>query len=251
MSDQTALLAIDSLDVFYGDLHALHNVSLQVERGEVLALIGPSGCGKSALLRALNRMSGETAHIDGTVRLNGRDIYREMDQFELRRRVGMIFSRPNTFPFSIFDNVAFGPRMQGERNRARLVETVEHALVEAELWSEVRDRLHKPALRLSEGQQQRLCIARALALQPEVLLMDEPTSSLDPIATGRIEQLLEHLKQRVSILLVTHAVQQASRVSDSTAFFLMGGLIEYNRTSRLFMQPERRETADYISGRYV
>ncbi|AFG36739.1 phosphate ABC transporter ATP-binding protein [Spirochaeta africana] len=243
-------LGIAGLELLYGDLHALRGITMQIAPAEIVALIGPSGCGKSALLGVLNRMTGPDAHLAGSVELDGQDIYRDLNEYELRRRVGMIFARPNVFPMSIYDNIAFGPRVNGERRRPVLDEMVETALTEAELWDEVKDRLRSPALRLSEGQQQRLCIARALALQPEVLLLDEPTSSLDPIATGRIEQLLERLSQRMAILLVTHAVQQASRISDRTAFFLHGELVECGRTEEMFVQPRQQSTADYISGRF-
>ncbi|MFW5800769.1 MAG: phosphate ABC transporter ATP-binding protein [Spirochaeta sp.] len=246
----TPKLSIRDLDLFYGDLHALRGISLDIESTGILALIGPSGCGKSALLGVLNRMNAPDAQHTGSVTLDGMDIYTEIDEYELRRRIGMIFSSPNIFPMSIFDNVAFGPRMSGQNSIAMLTQIVEEALIDAELWDEVKDRLDKPALRLSEGQQQRLCIARVLALHPEVLLMDEPTSTLDPIATGRIEQLLQRLAERMAVLLVTHAVQQASRISERTAFFLDGELMECGRTEDLFLQPQRQDTADYISGRY-
>lgn len=246
------MITIRNLDVFYGDLHALRNVTFAIPRGEIVSLIGPSGCGKSVLLRVLNQTAGAEAYAVGAVTMDAGDILDPAcDVFQLRRQVGLVTARPTTFPMSIWDNIVFGPRMSGVRGRSKLDSVVEQALSEAELWDEVKDRLHKPALRLSDGQQQRLCIARALALEPKVLLMDEVTSTLDPIATGRIEQLIERLKAKITIVMVTHAVQQASRVSDRTAFFHLGELIEYGRTEDVFTQPQDHRTAEYISGRFV
>lgn len=243
---------IQGLDLYYGGFHALKNVSLDINANEITAFIGPSGCGKSTLLKSLNRMNDlvEDCRIDGRVLLDGSDIYRDMEPSLLRRRVGMVFQKPNPFPMSIYDNVAFGPRTHGIRSRARLDDIVERSLRRAAIWDELRDRLKKDALGLSGGQQQRLCIARALAVEPEVLLMDEPTSALDPISTGRIEDLTLQLRQDYTIVIVTHNMQQAARISDQTAFFLLGELIEYGDTRRLFSMPQDRRTEDYITGRF-
>lgn len=247
-------LNIQKLNVYFGDLHALRNIDMQLPGKGITACIGPTRCGKSVLLRVLNRMTEEPVHVEGCITLNDRDtqrdIYRDIHVFELRRRIALIYSRPSIFPATIWQNTAFGPRVNGLTSRTELDAIVETALKTACLWEELKDRLHKPALRLSESQQQRLCIARALALNPDFLLLDEPTSSLDPIATGRIEELLEFLKESIGIVLVTHAVQQASRVSDRTAFFMSGELIEYAATEELYLNPSDRRTADYISGRF-
>jgi phosphate transport system ATP-binding protein len=245
-------LDINGLDLYYGEFHALKRVDFTLGRREIAALIGPSGCGKSTFLRVLNRMNDliSGCRITGRVLLDGEDIYGGLDVTELRSRVGMVFQKPNPFSMSIFDNVAYGPRMHGMRNRAALAVLVERSLVKAALWDEVTDRLKSPAALLSGGQQQRLCIARSIAMEPEIILMDEPTSALDPIATGRIEELMVELKRDYSIVIVTHAMHQASRVSDRTAFFLLGEIIEYGATRELFTNPRDRRTEDYISGRF-
>ncbi|MDR1931303.1 MAG: phosphate ABC transporter ATP-binding protein PstB [Spirochaetales bacterium] len=243
---------VKDLDFFYGDFQALKKINFSLARQEVSALIGPSGCGKSTFIRILNRMNDliPSCRVRGSVLLDGEDIYGDMDVTELRTRVGMVFQKPNPFNMSIFDNVAYGKRMQGLRSRRKLEELVEKSLTRAALWGEVKDRLKKPALSLSGGQQQRLCIARSIAMEPEIILMDEPTSALDPIATGKIEELIGELKMDYSIILVTHAMHQAARVSGKTAFFLLGELIEYNDTKTLFTNPEDKRTEDYISGRF-
>ncbi len=246
-------ITVRGLTVRYGTTVALEDVSLDVPAGRVTALIGPSGCGKSTFLRCLNRMNDTIpgVRITGDVRLDGEPIYApHVDPVALRRRVGMVFQKSNPFPKSIFDNVAFGPRVHGLRDRVRLHEVVERSLRQAALWEEVADRLDRPALELSGGQQQRLCIARALAVEPEVLLMDEPASALDPIATAKIEELIHELTVRYTIVIVTHNMQQAARVSDITAYFYLGRLIECGPTERVFTNPERPETEDYITGRF-
>jgi phosphate transport system ATP-binding protein len=245
-------LDIIELDLYYGEFQALKRINFTLGKREIAALIGPSGCGKSTFLRVLNRMNDliSGCRITGKILLDGKDIYGGFDVTELRSRVGMVFQKPNPFSMSIFDNVAYGPRMHGLRARAALAELVERSLVKAALWDEVKDRLKSPAMKLSGGQQQRLCIARSIAMEPEIILMDEPTSALDPIATGRIEELMVELKQDFSIVIVTHAMHQASRVSDRTAFFLLGELIEYGGTKELFTNPRDRRTEDYISGRF-
>ena len=246
-------ITVRGLGVRYGTTVALEDVSLDVPTGRVTALIGPSGCGKSTFLRCLNRMNDTIpgVRITGDVRLDGEPIYApHVDPVALRRRVGMVFQKSNPFPKSIFDNVAFGPRVHGLRDRVRLHEVVERSLRQAALWDEVADRLDRPALDLSGGQQQRLCIARALAVEPEVLLMDEPASALDPIATAKIEELIHELTVRYTIVIVTHNMQQAARVSDITAYFYLGRLIECGPTERVFTNPERPETEDYITGRF-
>ena len=245
-------LAIDQLNLYYGDFHALHGISMNLEDREITALIGPSGCGKSTLLKTLNRMNDliPSCRVTGTVALDGEDIYGSMDVNLLRKRVGMVFQKPNPFPISIYDNIAYGPRAHGVRRRAALDETVERSLRLAAIWDDVKDRLRENAMGLSGGQQQRLCIARALAVQPEVLLMDEPTSALDPISTGRIEELCMQLKQDYAIVIVTHNMQQALRIADRTAFFLLGDLVEYGETKRLFSMPSDKRTEDYITGRF-
>ncbi|MBE6962613.1 MAG: phosphate ABC transporter ATP-binding protein [Ruminococcaceae bacterium] len=245
-------MTVKELDLFYGEFQALKQINMGLPVREITALIGPSGCGKSTLLRTLNRMNDLVAacRITGQVKLDGEDIYRAVDVTELRRRVGMVFQKPNPFPMSIYDNVAYGPRTHGVRSRQRLDEIVESALRAAALWDEVKDRLRKNAMGMSGGQQQRLCIARALAVEPEVLLMDEPTSALDPISTARIEDLALELKKRYTIIIVTHNMQQAARISDRTAFFLMGELVEFGETERVFSVPKDSRTEDYITGRF-
>ena len=245
-------MTVRELSLFYGDFQALKQINMGLPDKEITALIGPSGCGKSTLLRTLNRMNDLVAscRITGQVRLDGENIYGDMDVSVLRRRVGMVFQKPNPFPMSIYDNVAYGPRTHGIRNRQRLDEIVESSLRAAALWDEVKDRLRKSAMGMSGGQQQRLCIARALAVEPEVLLMDEPTSALDPISTARIEDLALELKKRYTIVIVTHNMQQAARISDRTAFFLSGELVEFGETERLFSIPKDPRTEDYITGRF-
>ncbi len=241
------------LSFFYGDSQALHSISLPIEENAVTALIGPSGCGKSTFLRCLNRMNDiiPSTRVEGEVLLDGEDIYgRSVDVVDLRRRVGMVFKKSNPFPKSIFENVAYGLRINRVVRRSRLAERVEKSLREAALWDEVKDRLNAPALGLSGGQQQRLCIARALAVEPEVLLMDEPASALDPIATQKVEELIYHLKSHYTIAIVTHNMQQAARVSDHTAFFMLGRLVEYDRTDKIFTNPGEKITEDYITGRF-
>ena len=245
-------LKIDNLNLMYGSFQALKNVNLSIPSNEITAFIGPSGCGKSTLLKSLNQMNDlvEGCRITGGVYLDGEDIYRGMDVSLLRKRVGMVFQKPNPFPMSIYDNVAFGPRTHGVRARHRLDEMVESSLRAAAIWDEVKDRLKTSALQLSGGQQQRLCIARALAVQPEVLLMDEPTSALDPISTSRIEDLASELKKEYTIVIVTHNMQQAARISDRTAFFLLGEVVEYTDTETMFSVPKDPRTEDYITGRF-
>ena len=244
---------VEGLNLFYGDFQALHNINLELYENKVTALIGPSGCGKSTFLRTLNRMNDliDNVKITGKILLDGeKDIYSKMDVIGLRTRVGMVFQKPNPFPMSIFDNVAYGPRCQGLKDKKKLAEIVEEALRGAALWDEVKDKLNKSGLSLSGGQQQRLCIARAIAMEPEVILMDEPTSALDPIATQKIEQLMDKLKQKYTIIIVTHSMQQAARISDKTAFFLMGEVVEFGDTDKIFTNPEKKETEDYITGRF-
>ena len=243
---------MEQLNLHYGAFHALKDVNLHIEEGKITAFIGPSGCGKSTLLKTLNRMNDliPDCRVTGKVTLDGENIYGDMDVNLLRRRVGMVFQKPNPFPMSVYDNIAYGPRTHGVRRRAQLDDTVEASLRAAAIWDEVKDRLHKSALGLSGGQQQRLCIARALAVQPEVLLMDEPTSALDPISTSKIEELCLELKGRYTIAIVTHNMQQAVRISDNTAFFLLGELIEFDETEKLFSQPKEKRTEDYITGRF-
>ena len=243
---------IRKLNLHYGSFHALKDVNLSIEKKEITAFIGPSGCGKSTLLKTLNRMndSVEGCKITGDVLLDGENIYGNMDPTILRRRVGMVFQKPNPFPMSIYDNVAYGPRTHGVRGKAKLDDIVERSLRSAAIWDELKDRLKKDALGLSGGQQQRLCIARALAVEPEVLLMDEPTSALDPISTSKIEDLAVALKQDYTIVMVTHNMQQAARISDKTAFFLLGEVIEYGDTEQMFSMPADKRTEDYITGRF-
>lgn len=245
-------LSIKNMDLYYGDFKALKNINLEIKEKEITAFIGPSGCGKSTLLKSLNRMNDlvEGCRIEGEIKLDGEDIFANMDVNQLRKRVGMVFQKANPFPMSIYDNIAFGPRTHGIRSKAKLDEIVERSLRDAAIWDEVKDRLHKSALALSGGQQQRLCIARALAIEPEVLLMDEPTSALDPISTSKIEDLVMKLKKDYTIVIVTHNMQQAARISDKTAFFLLGELVEFDSTEKLFSLPSDKRTEDYITGRF-
>ncbi len=247
------IIKAENLNLYYGDHQALKNINMDIRQNRVTALIGPSGCGKSSFLRCLNRMNDliENIKIEGNIKYKGEDIYRkEVDVTEIRREIGMVFQKPNPFPMSIYDNVAYGVRVAGIKNKARLNEIVERALIDSALWDEVKDCLKKNALSLSGGQQQRLCIARALAVQPNVLLMDEPTSALDPISTAKIEELILKLKEKYTIIIVTHNMQQALRISDYTAFFLLGELIEYDKTEILFSKPQNKKTEDYITGRF-
>ena len=250
MSD---IFTVHDLNLWYGPMEALHHVDMDIPEQSITALIGPSGCGKSTFLKTLDRMNDLVpgVRIEGTVEYDGKNIFApDVDVNELRRQVGMVFQKPNPFPMSIYDNVAYGPRTHGVRNRAKLDEIVEQSLRSAAIWDEVKDRLRKNALGLSGGQQQRLCIARALAVEPRVLLMDEPTSALDPISTSKIEDLAMELKKRYTIVIVTHNMQQALRISDRTAFFLLGELIEYDDTERMFSTPTQKKTEDYITGRF-
>ena len=244
--------SIKNLDLYYGTFHALKDVNLDIPENQITAFIGPSGCGKSTLLKSLNRMNDlvEGCKITGKVLLDHRNIYEGMNVNELRKRVGMVFQKPNPFPMSIYDNIAYGPRTHGVRSKAALDDIVEKSLKDAAIWDEVKDRLKKSALGLSGGQQQRLCIARALAVEPEVLLMDEPTSALDPISTSKIEELAIELKKNYTIIIVTHNMQQAVRISDKTAFFLLGEVVEFNDTATLFSTPNEKRTEDYITGRF-
>ena len=243
---------VKDLDLYYGEFHALKNINLALPEKAITAFIGPSGCGKSTLLKTLNRMNDlvEGCRAEGSVKLDGEDIYGGMDVNLLRRRVGMVFQKPNPFPMSVYDNIAYGPRTHGVRSRVMLDEIVEKSLTQAAIWDEVKDRLKKSALGLSGGQQQRLCIARALAVEPEVLLMDESTSALDPISTGKIEELAMDLKKQYTIIIVTHNMQQAARISDNTAFFLLGDLVEFGKTEQIFSMPTDKRTEDYITGRF-
>ena len=254
MADQSKKYKFDisNLNLHYGGFHALKDVNMQIEANKITAFIGPSGCGKSTFLKTLNRMNDlvENCKIDGKVLLDGTDIYKDMDEITLRYRVGMVFQQPNPFPKSVYDNVAYGPRIAGIKKKSQLDEIVERSLRQAAIWDELKDRLHKSALGLSGGQQQRLCIARTLAVEPEVILMDEPTSALDPISTSKIEDLAMELKKDYTIVMVTHNMQQAVRVSDNTAFFLLGEVIEYNDTEKLFSIPSDKRTEDYITGRF-
>ena len=245
-------MMIDDLNLYYGQFHALKDISLKKQEKEITAFIGPSGCGKSTLLKSLNRMNDlvEGCKITGQVTLDETDIYRDLDVNLLRKRVGMVFQKPNPFPMSVYDNVAYGPRTHGIRSKAKLDQIVEEALRGAAIWDELKDRLKKSALGLSGGQQQRLCIARALAVKPEVLLMDEPTSALDPISTIKIEELAQELKKDYTIVMVTHNMQQATRISDKTVFFLLGEIIETGKTDELFSMPKDKRTEDYITGRF-
>ncbi len=245
-------ITVENLNLYYGDFHALKNINLKIPANKITAFIGPSGCGKSTLMKSINRMNDlvESCKITGSIKLGEEEIYGGMDVNQLRKRVGMVFQKANPFPMSIFDNVAYGPRTHGIRNKQKLEEIVENSLRSAAIWDEVKDQLKKSALALSGGQQQRLCIARALAVEPEVLLMDESTSALDPISTGKIEELCVELKKDYTIIMVTHNMQQAVRVSDETAFFLLGEVIEYGDTEKMFSVPTDKRTEDYITGRF-
>ena len=245
-------LQVRGLDLYYGEFQALKNINFDLRNNEASALIGPSGCGKSTFIRVINRMNDliPSCRITGDVILDGENIYGSIEVSELRTRVGMVFQKPNPFNMSIFDNVAYGRRRQGMKDRKKLAELVEQSLLKAALWDEVKDRLKKSAQSLSGGQQQRLCIARSIAMSPEIILMDEPTSALDPIATGRIEELIGELKKDFSIIIVTHSMNQAARVSDRTAFFLLGDLVEFGETKSVFTKPIDKRTEDYISGRF-
>ena len=243
---------IRNMNLYYGNFHALKDVNLDIHKNEITAFIGPSGCGKSTFLKSLNRMNDlvEGCKITGEILLDGEEIYGNMDVNHLRKRVGMVFQSPNPFPMSIYDNIAYGPRTHGIRSKAKLDAIVEKSLKQAAIWDELKDRLKKSALGVSGGQQQRLCIARALAVEPEVILMDEPTSALDPISTSKIEDLVLELKEKYTIVMVTHNMQQATRVSDETAFFLLGELVEHGQTEQLFSMPKDKRTEDYITGRF-
>ena len=245
-------LTIKNLDLYYSEFKALKNINLNIQEKEITAFIGPSGCGKSTLLKSLNRMNDlvEGCRIEGEVLLDGENIYKDMDVNLLRKRVGMVFQKPNPFPMSIYDNIAYGPRTHGIRSKVKLDELVENSLRGAAIWDEVKDRLKKSALGLSGGQQQRICIARALAVQPEVLLMDEPTSALDPISTAKVEELALELKKDYTIVMVTHNMQQAARISDRTAFFLLGEIVEFGKTEQIFSMQKDKRTEDYITGRF-
>ena len=245
-------LTISNMELYYGDFKALKEINLNIQANEITAFIGPSGCGKSTLLKSLNRMNDlvEGCRITGSILLDGEDIYGDMDINLLRKRVGMVFQKPNPFPMSVYDNITYGPRTHGIHSKAQLDDIVEKSLRDAAIWDELKDRLKKSALGLSGGQQQRLCIARALAVQPEVLLMDEPTSALDPISTSKIEDLAVELKKDYTIVMVTHNMQQAARISDKTAFFLLGEVIEFGETEQIFSMPKNKKTEDYITGRF-
>lgn len=252
MSNSQSKISVKNLDLYYGDFKALKNINIELPSKQITAFIGPSGCGKSTLLKSLNRMNDlvEGCKITGDVLLDGESIYKGMDVNMLRKRVGMVFQKPNPFPMSIYDNVAYGPRAHGIRSKVKLDEIVENSLKGAALWDEVKDRLKKNALGMSGGQQQRLCIARALAVEPEVLLMDEPTSALDPISTSKIEDLAVELRDKYTIIMVTHNMQQAARISDKTAFFLLGEVVEFDETDKIFSLPSDKRTEDYITGRF-
>lgn len=243
---------VKNLNLYYGEYHALKNVNMEITEKQITAFIGPSGCGKSTFLKTLNRMNDlvEGCKITGDIKLDGEDIYGNMDVNLLRKRVGMVFQNPNPFPMSVYDNIAYGPRTHGIHSKSKLDEIVEKSLRQAAIWDELKDRLKKSALGLSGGQQQRLCIARALAVEPEVILMDEPTSALDPISTSKIEDLALELKDKYTIIMVTHNMQQATRISDNTAFFLLGEVIEYDNTEKLFSMPKNKKTEEYITGRF-
>ncbi|WP_337665665.1 phosphate ABC transporter ATP-binding protein PstB [Pseudoruminococcus massiliensis] len=252
MSNKKDKIVVEGVDLYYSKFHALKNINLKMKEKEITAFIGPSGCGKSTLLKSLNRMNDlvEGCKITGDILLDGEDIFGDMDVNILRKRVGMVFQKPNPFPMSIYDNIAYGPRTHGIRSKAQLDEIVETSLKNAAIWDELKDRLKKSALGLSGGQKQRLCIARALAVKPDVLLMDEPTSALDPISTSKIEDLAMELKNEYTIIMVTHNMQQAARISDKTAFFLLGEVVEYDETEKLFSTPQDKRTEDYITGRF-
>ncbi len=246
------ILKAQNLDLWYNAHHALKSINMDIPEKRITALIGPSGCGKSTFLKTLNRMNDlvEGCHIKGEVTLDGVDIYKDMNVNVLRKRVGMVFQKPNPFPMSIYDNIAYGPRIHGIKSRIKLDEIVEQSLKQAAIWDECKDRLKKSALGMSGGQQQRLCIARALAVEPEILLMDEPTSALDPISTSKIEDLAAELREKYTIVIVTHNMQQAARIADKTAFFLLGEIIEYDDTEKMFSMPADKRTEDYITGRF-
>ncbi len=246
------IITTENLNLWYGASHALKDINMQIPEKQITALIGPSGCGKSTYLKTLNRMNDlvENCRITGKVMLSGIDIYKEIDVNILRKRVGMVFQKPNPFPMSIYDNIAYGPRIHGIKSRIKLDEIVERSLTQAAIWNECKDRLKKSALGMSGGQQQRLCIARALAVEPEVLLMDEPTSALDPISTSKIEDLAMELKEKYTIIIVTHNMQQAVRIADKTAFFLLGEVVEFDDTQTMFSKPSDKRTEDYITGRF-
>lgn len=247
-----SIITAENLNLWYGNNHALKNITIKLPRNRITALIGPSGCGKSTFLRCLNRMNDlvDSCRIEGNITLENEDIYGDMDVTKLRRRVGMVFQKPNPFPMSIYDNVAYGPRIHGIRSKAKLDEIVEKSLKGAAIWDECKDRLKRSALGMSGGQQQRLCIARAIAVEPEVLLMDEPTSALDPISTSKIEELAMELREKYTIVTVTHNMQQAARIADKTAFFLLGEAVEYGDTKAIFESPNDERTANYIGGRF-
>ena len=252
MTETTPKFDIEKLNLHYGAFHALKDINMQIDEHKITAFIGPSGCGKSTFLKTLNRMNDlvENVKIDGKVELDGKNVFKDMDAITLRHKVGMVFQQPNPFPKSIYDNVAYGPRIFGITKKSDLDEIVERSLKQAAIWDELKDRLNKSALGLSGGQQQRLCIARTLAVEPEVILMDEPTSALDPISTSKIEDLAMELKDKYTIVVVTHNMQQAARISDKTAFFLLGEVIEYNNTGELFANPRDERTESYITGRF-
>lgn len=247
-----SIIETKKLNLFYGTSQALKEVSLQIDNNSVTALIGPSGCGKSTFLRTINRMNDliDSVRIEGEVLFEGKNIYSDYDEILLRKRIGMVFQKPNPFPMSIYDNIAYGPRIHGIKNKSQLDEIVEKSLQGAALWNEVKDRLKKSALGLSGGQQQRLCIARSLAVEPEILLMDEPTSALDPISTSKVEELMDELKKKYTVIIVTHNMQQAGRIADKTAFFLNGEVVEYDLTENIFYKPRDKRTEDYITGRF-
>lgn len=247
-----SIISAKNLNLWYGTNQALKGINLEIPEKEITALIGPSGCGKSTFLKTLNRMNDlvEGCRIEGDIRFNGIDIYKDIDVNDLRKRIGMVFQKPNPFPMSIYDNIAYGPRIHGIKSKVKLDEIVERSLKQAAIWDECKDRLKKSALGMSGGQQQRLCIARALAVEPEILLMDEPTSALDPISTSKIEDLALELKKNYTIVIVTHNMQQAVRIADKTAFFLLGELVEFSDTEKMFSSPQNKKTEEYITGRF-
>ena len=246
------ILTAKNLNLWYGENHALKDINIELPEKQITALIGPSGCGKSTFLKCLNRMNDlvENCRIEGDICFNGTDIYKNMDVSILRKKIGMVFQKPNPFPMSIYDNIAYGPRIHGIKSRVKLDEIVERSLKQAAIWDECKDRLKKSALGMSGGQQQRLCIARALAVEPQILLMDEPTSALDPISTSKIEDLAMELKEKYTIVIVTHNMQQAARIADKTAFFLLGEIVEFDETEKMFSMPQDKRTEDYITGRF-
>ena len=246
------IITTKNLDLYYGNVQALKSINLEIEKNSVTALIGPSGCGKSTFLRTINRMNDliDCVRIEGEVLFEGKNIYKDYDEIQLRKRIGMVFQKPNPFPMSVYDNIAYGPRIHGIKGKAQLDEIVEKSLRGAAIWDEIKDRLKKSAMGLSGGQQQRVCIARTLAVEPEVLLMDEPTSALDPISTLKVEELMDELKKKYTVIIVTHNMQQAGRISDNTAFFLSGEVVENGKTEEIFYKPVDKRTEDYISGRF-